>query len=137
MLARIPIWGWMLIIMCTLYLVYNPIGFSMWHMWMEGDPTQLLPFKMLGTLVLMGILALVLHGCMNTMNVWGFVLLTSLVAVGLWSMHALIAFDVLDWSFWAWALQPMLALILTVGWQWPKIWRRSTGAVSVNDPDTP
>jgi hypothetical protein len=137
MLARIPFWGWLLIILTACYLMYNPLGFSVWHMWMMGDPMQALPFKLLGTLLLMALLGLVLHGTFTSMSYLGLLVMVALVAVTLWSAHALIAFDVFALGFWTWAVQPILAIILTLGWQWPKIWRRSTGAVSVNDPDTP
>jgi hypothetical protein len=137
MLARVPFWGWLIIILTACYLIYNPMGFSVWHMWTGSDPTQALPFKLLGTLLLVALLGLVLHGTFTSMSWLGFTVMVSIVAVTLWSAHALIAFDVFALGLWAWMLQPIVAVILTLGWQWPKIWRRSTGAVSVNDPDTP
>lgn len=137
MLARIPFWGWLLIILTAVYLVYNPLGFSVWHMWTMGDPMQALPFKLLGTLLLAALLGLVLHGTFSSTSWLGLLVLLSIVGVTLWSAHALIAFDLFALGFWSWAIQPILAVILTMGWQWPKIWRRTTGAVSVSDPDTP
>ena len=138
MLAKIPFWGWLLIIMTALYLVYNPLGYSLWHMWLTSpDPMHLLPFRILATLVVGAVLGLVVHGAANSTSVLGLMVMLSLIGAVLWSSHVLIAFDVLSFAFWCWALQPMMALVLTTGWQWPKIWRRSTGAVSVNDADTP
>ncbi len=98
---------------------------------------QALPFKLLGTLLLVTLLGLMLHGTFTSTSWLGLTVIVSLIAVFLWSAHTLIAFDVLAWTFWSWALQPIVALMLTLGSQWPKIWRRSTGAVSVSDPDTP
>ena len=137
MLARIPFWGWLLIIVTALYLVYNPLGYSVWHMWTQYDPTVNLPFKLLATIMLASVVGLVVHGTHNQMNWLGLLVMVSLVAVTLWSVNALVAFEIFSFVFWSWALQPILGLILTIGWQWAKIWRRSTGAVSVNDPDTP
>lgn len=137
MLARIPFWGWLMVIITALYLVYNPLGFSVWHMWTMGDPSQLLPFKLLATLLLTALLGLVLHGAMSTTSWVGVTVMVCLVMVGMWSVHTVVTFDLLNLHMWGWILQPMLGVILTVGWQWPKIWRRSTGAISVNDPDTP
>jgi hypothetical protein len=137
MLARIPFWGWLILIISAVYLIYNPLGFSIWHMWMLGDATQLLPFKILITLMCTSFLGLVLHGCMNTTNWVGILIMVSLVFVGMWSVHAIVMFDMLSWALWGWITQPILGMILTIGWQWPKIWRRATGTVSVNDPDTP
>jgi hypothetical protein len=137
MLARIPFWGWLIVILIACYLVYNPLGLSVWHMWTSGDPTAYLPFKLLGSLVLAVLLGLVLHGTLKSMNWLGLLTMLAVVGVTMWSAHTLIAFDVFAGGMWAWMLQPILAVIFTVGWQWPKIWRRCTGAVSVSDPDTP
>jgi hypothetical protein len=137
MLARIPFWGWLLVILTALYLVYNPLGVSLVHMWSSPNYMELLPFKILGTLLVVSLLGLVLHGTFSSTSWLGLTLMLTIMAVTLWSAHALIAFDVFALGFWSWALQPILAVILTLGWQWPKIWRRSTGAVSVSDPDTP
>lgn len=135
MLARIPFWGWFLIILIACYLVYNPWGLSVWHMWTVGDAAQYLPFKVLGTLLLTALLGLVLHGTLNSTSWLGIGVMGTLVCASLWSVHALVAFDVFALFFWSWCLQPIIAVILTLGWQWPKIWRRSTGTVSVSDAD--
>lgn len=137
MLARIPFWGWLLVILTALYLIYNPLGISLVHMWATPTFSDMLPFKILGTLLVVSLLGLVLHGTFSSTSWLGLTVMLAIVVVTLWSAHALIAFDVFALGFWAWALQPILAVILTLGWQWPKIWRRSTGAVSVSDPDTP
>lgn len=133
MLARVPFWGWFLLIGSLLYSVYNPLGYSLWHMWTVTNPMDNLPFKLLGTAVVVGGLALVIHGCVNSMSRAGLLLLSCVIALVFWSTRSLIEFDVLGLDFWSWALQPTLALVLTVGWQWPRIWRRSTGAVTVED----
>ena len=137
MLARIPFWGWLMIIITALYLVYNPLGYSVWHMWTMYDPMEYLPFKLLATFMLTSVLGLVLHGTHTQMSWLGLLAMVVLLGVTLWSVHALIAFEIFSLMFWAWALQPILGLILTTGWQWAKIWRRSTGVSSVSDPDTP
>ncbi len=137
MLARIPFWGWLLIILTACYLVYNPWQFSVWHMWTLGDIHQALPFKVLATLMLVTLLGIVVHGTVTSTSWLGLLIMLSLVAVTIWSVHAVVAFDPLALHMWAWLTQPIVAVILTLGWQWPKIWKRSTGAVSVNDPDTP
>lgn len=137
MLQRIPFWGWLLIILAALYLVYNPLGFSVWHMWTTDALANLLPLKVLVTLLIVALMGLVIHATLTSMSLVGFAVLIALIGAALWSVHAMVSFSVLSLEFWAWAAQPMLALILTIGWQWPKIWRKTTGAMSVNDPDTP
>lgn len=137
MLARIPFWGWLVIILLTLYVIYNPWGFSLYHMWTTSPVMDLLPFKVLATLIPLVLMGLVIHGTAATTSWLGLIMMLSLVGTGLWSAHAVFAFDVMNLQLWAWLTQPLVAIMLTIGWQWPKIWRRSTGAVSVNDPDTP
>jgi hypothetical protein len=137
MLARIPFWGWLMIILITLYVIYNPWGFSLFHMWASGNVMDLLPFKVLATLVPMALMGLVIHGTASSTSWLGLTVMMLIMATGLWSAHALLSFDLLSMHLWSWLTQPLAALVLTVGWQWPRIWRRSTGAVSVNDPDTP
>jgi len=106
-------------------------------MWIYTNPGDLLPFKILGTLVVLVIIGLVVHGAATTMSILGIAALFGIVGAVIWCIHTLVAFDFLNVYFWSWASQPIIATVLTVGWQWPKIWRRSTGAVSVSDPDTP
>jgi hypothetical protein len=137
MLSKIPFWGWLIIIISVLYAIYNPLGFSLWHMWMLGDPATLLPFKLLATLIVGAFVGLVIHGTLSTTSWLGAIVMISLVVIGLWSVHTIVAFNLFSIYFWGWVAQPIVGTIFTIGWQWPKIWRRSTGAVSVNDPDTP
>lgn len=137
MLARIPFWGWFVIILITLYVIYNPWGFSLYHMWASGEFIHLLPFKALATLVPLALMGLVIHGTASSTSWLGLTVMIMLVITGVWSVHSLLAFDLLNAYLWGWLSQPLAAIVLTMGWQWPKIWRRSTGAVSVNDPDTP
>lgn len=137
MLARIPFWGWFIIILTACYMVYNPLDVSIWHMWVYGDVMEGLPFKILGTLLVSALLGLVIHGTLSSTSWLGLGIMVALIGVSLWSVNALVAFDMLSVGFWSWMTQPIMAIILTLGWQWPKIWRRSTGAVSVSDPDTP
>ena len=137
MLNRIPFWGWFVIILVALYLVYNPLGYSLVHMWIMSDPTQLLPFKVLATLAVGSVLGVIIYGTVKSTSLLGFLLLLALVTSVLWSAQAILLFDVLSVTLWSWLAQPVLASIITTGWQWPKIWRRSHGSVSVDDPDTP
>ncbi len=137
MLARIPFWGWFIIILTACYMVYNPLDVSIWHMWVYGDVMEGLPFKILGTLLVSALLGLVIHGTLSSTSWLGLGIMVALIGVSLWSVNALVTFDMLSVGFWSWMTQPIMAIILTLGWQWPKIWRRSTGAVSVSDPDTP
>lgn len=135
MLARIPFWGWFCIIVATLYAVYNPTGLSAVHMWASGSTMDYLPFKMLFTLFLVTVLGLVVHGTIKSLSWFGTAAMLSIIAVVIWCAHAVVKFDLFSAAFWSWAAQPLVGAILTVGWQWPKIWRRSTGNVSVTETE--
>ena len=50
MLQRVALWGWYLIITGGLYAVYNPLGYSIVHMWTQHDPLALLPWNLLLTM---------------------------------------------------------------------------------------
>jgi len=137
MLNRIPFWGWFILILATLYSLYNPLGFHLVNMWTQYDPIEYLPLKVLGTLIALSFIGLVIHGYISATSFLGFMIMILLVTSTIWSIYYVVDFNILSLTLWTWIGQPILAVILTVGWQWPKIWRRSTGAVSVNDPDTP
>lgn len=143
MLARIPFWGWFLIIMTGLYLVFNPLGVSLVHMWAMTDYSTLLttgatvlPFKILATVSLLAILGTIVVGFFRSTSWVGLVTMCAIVFAVMWCLHSLIMFNLLNPAFWSWITQPLLAAIITLGWQWPKIWRRSHGTVTVEDPDT-
>lgn len=136
MLNKIGFWTWYLIIAVGLYLVYNPTGFSLVHMWMFSDMGELLPLKLLGSALLMVFMGLIIHGTWRSIGVTGLAIVSMLLMILIWSIQSLTSFNVLDVGIWSWIAQPIVAVVLTLGWQWPKIWRRSTGAVSVEDPDT-
>jgi hypothetical protein len=106
-------------------------------MWTQYDPIEYLPLKVLGTLIALSFIGLVIHGYISATSFLGFMIMILLVTSTIWSIYYVVDFNILSLTLWTWIGQPILAVILTVGWQWPKIWRRSTGAVSVNDPDTP
>ena len=137
MLKRIPFWGWLVIILVALYSVYNPLGFSLLHMWLSPDIYYMLPLKVLATVFVGTILGLVLNGVRQTMSILGFLAITTLIAVPLWVAYTYLSLNLASYGIWCWIAQPIMALILTIGWQWSKIWRGSTGIVSVEEVDTP
>lgn len=136
MLQKIGFWSWYLIITVGLYLVYNPTGFNLVHMWLHTNVADLLPLKLLGTALVMVFLGLVINGTWRSIGVTGLVIMTMLLMMLIWSIQSATSLNFLDIGIWNWIAQPFIAIVLTLGWQWPKIWKRSTGAVSVEDPDT-
>jgi hypothetical protein len=137
MLARVPIWGWLLLITMGLYLIYNPLGYSVWHMWTTVEIGDYLPFKVLATVLLLSVMGVIVYGTFTAMNILGLIVLVTLIVTAMWSVYAIVPFNFASVAFWEVAAQPLMGLMITVGWQWPKIWRRGHGAITVSDPDTP
>jgi hypothetical protein len=136
MLARVPLWGWYLIITGGLYAVYNPLGYSIWHLWTTRDPLALMPWNILLTMTVMLPLACVLWGVQRTMSTWGLAAVLTFLTVSMWAVLVVVPNLGSSLAFWAWITPPLVAVVLTMGWQWPRIWRNATGAVTVDDPHT-
>jgi hypothetical protein len=134
MRRRIPFWGWLLLILITLYAIYNPLGLCIVGLWLAGDDVAL-PVKLLATAVPLALLGLCAYGTWRGIGLLGIALLATLLGLGLWVLANYGVFDPADAGFWAGLAQPLLAVVLTVGLQWPKIWRGATGQVSVDDLD--
>jgi hypothetical protein len=50
MRRHVPFWGWLLLIVVTLYAIYNPLGFCVLGLWFLGDEVAL-PVKLLVTAI--------------------------------------------------------------------------------------
>lgn len=133
MLQRITLKGWFLIILVGLYATYNPLGLSVFHWWTLTGASSLLPLKVLASLVLVSGLGLVLYGVFRSISAVGLLMIVAILAAMMWTVHSVVAFNLLNPLMWGWIIQPLLAVVLVVGWQWPRIWRRSTGAMMVED----
>lgn len=137
MLKRLSFWSWFVIITLGLYIVYNPLGFSIYHMWALHDVYDLFALKLLFTTLVTVSLGLISYGTWRSIGFVGIAILVFIIALLLLSIQTLTAASLFDIAIFSWIGQVILGFILTLGWQWPKIWRHSTGAVSVEDPDTP
>lgn len=134
-LNRMPIWSWFLLITIGLYSLYNPTEYSIFNMWLSINSADFLPFKILVTLILTVLLGLIVHGTWRAIGMIGLLIMILLIVVMLWAATTVVSFDITNPFIWQWLIQPIVGLILTVGWQWPKIWRATTGTVIVSDPD--
>lgn len=137
MRRHVPFWGWLLLILATLYAVYNPTGLCLVGLWLlDGDVA--LPVKLLLSAVPLVLLGLYAYGTWRAVGPAGIAILAALLGLGLWVLAHYGVFDPADAGLWAWLAQPLLAVVLAVGSRWPRIWRRATGQVSVDDlDDTP
>lgn len=136
LLRNIPIWGWFLLILSNAYLLYNPAGLSVFHLWFAPNEVVLPVKLLLSAIVLLGF-GLYVYGAWRSLGPIGLGLVTLLVALGVWAADFYGLMNAADPSLWSWLLQPLLAVVLTLGFQWPKLWKAATGRVEVEDPDTP
>ena len=136
MRRRLPFWGWLLLILATLYAIYNPLGLCVVALWLFGDEVAL-PVKLLLTAVPLALLGLYAYGTWRGIGPVGIAILATFLGLGLWVFAYYGLFDPADAGLWAWMAQPLLAVVLAVGLQWPKIWRGATGQVAVDDLDAP
>ncbi len=134
MRRHVPFWGWLLLILATLYAVYNPIGLCLVGLWLLADDVAL-PVKLLLSAVPLVLLGLYAYGTWRAVGPAGIAILAALLGLGLWVLAHYGVFDPADAGLWAWLAQPLLAVVLAVGSQWPRIWRGATGQVSVDDLD--
>ena len=134
MRRHVPFWGWLLLILATLYAIYNPLGFCVLGLWFLGDEVAL-PVKLLVTAIPVALLGLYVYGTWRSIGLVGIAILAILLGLTLWVLAYFGIFDPADAGLWSWMAQPLLALILAVGFQWSRIWRGATGQVSVDDID--
>lgn len=136
LLKKVPFWGWFLISTTLLYLLWNPAGFSLVAMWSAPDVAANLPLKVLGTLLAAVILGMFGFATWRSLRLLGIIILGSILAVVLWCLAFYGLMDPTSVGLWSWITQPLLAIILTTGFQWKKIWLGLTAIRGVEDPDT-
>lgn len=135
MLRKLSFWYWFAIITVGLYLVYNPMGFSIYHMWLMDDIYNMLPIKLLLSALVLVFLGLICYGTWKTIGIIGISIISILILLTLFSLQIMFTINLFDIQLWHWIGQFILGFILTVGWQWSKIWKSSTGTVSVENLD--
>ena len=135
MLRKLSFWYWFAIITVGLYLVYNPMGFSIYHMWLMDDIYNMLPIKLLLSALVLVFLGLICYGTWKTIGIIGILIISILILLTLFSLQIMFTINLFDIQLWHWIGQFILGFILTVGWQWSKIWKSSTGTVSVENLD--
>lgn len=134
-LRRIPFWGWFLITLVITYGVWNPLGYSVYHMWIEASD---IPFsvKLLVTLLVSAFILLFATETYRTLGKWGLMIYCAIIIVILWvfwDIGILNQDNISSAQYWA---QIPIALMMTLGSQGTKIYRSMTGRIGVDDPDT-
>jgi len=136
LLRNVPIWGWFLLILVNAYLLYNPAGLSVFHLWAAPNEVVLPVRVLLTALALVGF-GIYVYGAWRALGPIGFIIIVVLIVLSIWAADFYGLMNARDPGLWSWAFQPLLAVVLTVGFVWPKLWKAATGRVEVNDPDTP
>lgn len=136
LLRKIPIWGWFLLILLNVYVLYNPAGLSIFHLWVAPNEV-VLPVRLLLTAFALLGLGLYGYGAWRALGPIGLGVITIIIVLSVWAADFYGLMNARDASLWSWLIQPLLAVMLTLGFQWPKLWRAATGRVEVEDPDTP
>lgn len=123
-IERIPFWGWLLFSVTFCYTLWNPTGYSIYHMlqsvWVSA------PVKAIVVILTGIVVTIYVSETMRTMRVWGLLAYGALVASLLW----LIGFGWLSWIDW-WG-QPVVGLGMTIGLRGSQLFRQMTGRVSVS-----
>ncbi|HEV7455812.1 MAG TPA: DUF6524 family protein [Roseococcus sp.] len=135
-LRNIPIWGWFLLILLNVYVLYNPAGLSVFHLWAAPNEVAL-PVKLLVTAFALLGFGLYVYGAWRALGPIGLGVITLIIVLCIWAADFYGLMDARNASLWSWLIQPLLAIVLTLGFQWPKLWKAATGRVEVEDPDTP
>jgi hypothetical protein len=136
LLRNIPIWGWFLLILLNVYVLYNPAGLSVFHLW--ASPNEVvLPVRLLLTAFALLGFGLYVYGAWRALGPIGLGIITLIIVLAIWAADFYGLMDARNASLWSWLIQPLLAVVLTLGFQWPKLWKAATGRVEVEDPDTP
>ncbi len=125
MIARLPWWGWLGAVTVGLYALYNPGGRSLYHMWAEGWPMWL-SAKVLLTFAVLAMLGVVCTATWRSIGVVGCAVLALLIAAVLWLLTDLGLSRRLAEAA-GWLAQPLVAVVVTVGLRWSRVWFAITG----------
>jgi hypothetical protein len=135
MLARVPLWGWFLVMTLATYWMYNPVA-SVYQLWTSTAVTTALPWKLLITAATTTFFGLVILETKRNIGFFGVAIILTLVGLFGWGLYTSAGLALFHVEILQWLIQIVISCILTVGWQWPKIWRSATGTVTTLTPDT-
>lgn len=133
MLARIPWWGWFCIILFTLYALYNPAEFSIFHMWADRWE-GMLSAKVLITAVIATLVGIIVGATWKSIGLIGCIIIVVLLAVMLWVVVDL-GFATALVGTAGWITQPIAAVVLTIGLRWARAYRSVTGRLQTDETD--
>lgn len=138
-LRNTPMWVWLLLTLALNYAIYNPFGgMSIYHLWTKtnGMIAWSDSAKFLMTAAVIITLLLVMVATYMALRLSGLVVLMLLIGGVLWVLHQNGLLDVTNPSAWKYLPQPLLAVVWTVGLQWPKIKAAITGQLTTDDVES-
>ncbi|NBV54572.1 MAG: hypothetical protein EBR79_02535 [Proteobacteria bacterium] len=136
LLRSIPLWAWFFITLGLNYTIYNPFGgFSLFHLWTKTDRwiqwTE--PMKILLTVLVLVAFALVVMATFMALRLAGLLIMGAVLGCVVWVLHVNGILNVSNPTAWKYLPQPLLAVVWTVGLQWPKIRAAITGSLTTDD----
>lgn len=130
MIKNISFWGWYAIITVGLFAIFNPTGYSIWHLWTLYPAIDFMPWNLLLTAFILGPMSLILYGTYKATSWIGLIMILVMIAILAWCTVVVIPGILINTTILSWVVQHVLSIILTLGWQWPRIWRQATGTVT-------
>lgn len=130
MIKNISFWGWYAIITVGLFAIFNPTGYSIWHLWTVYSAIGFMPWNLLLTAFVLGPMSLILYGTYKATSWIGLALILLVISIVMWCVAVVIPGILINTAILSWIMQPIFSIILTLGWQWPRIWRQATGTVT-------
>ena len=132
LLSRVPFWGWLLFLTIFSYLVWNPTGFSVAHMWIAKEHPLHLSAMILITVIVFGILYFFFRESQKSIGNKGLLFLVFLFALVMWFFYDMGVWDPKKSGKLAYIAPFICALFLTIGSQFNKVRRSISGTVSVD-----
>ena len=117
-------------------LTYNPSGYSFFH-WLHQNLHALTPYIAIAGLALVIGWVIYLKAMLTSLGLVGVILASAFFACIIWLLIYWQIIDLHNTSAVAWAVEILLALLLTLGMCWSYFNRRMSGQVDVSeiDPD--
>lgn len=134
-LTKIPFWVWFILITLVCYAIWNPTGYSVYHLWTGSPLEQQIFLKLTISFILLIIIFFFFVTTLKTIGTLGVMLY--LIFIGLilglfYEQGWLKLEDLMTAEYW---VQPLIALMLTIGLLFNKIRFAITGIRTVDDAD--
>lgn len=114
------------------FFTYNPSGFSYFH-WLYNNITTLNPYIAIAGIALIIGWAIYLKATFNSLGLFGILLASAFFACLIWLLIYWKILSTNNTSAIAWAIEIVLAILLTLGMCWSYISRNLSGQIDVDE----